>query len=305
MESERPIAVWGAVTANLVIAVAKFAAAAISGSSATLAEGFHSVVDTGNQLLLLIGLSRSRRKPDALHPFGYGNELYFWSLLVAMLLFGIGGGLSIYEGVRALLHPAPAGDPLWSYITLGVAMVAESASLTIAARTMAGGSKPASLWRRVQRSKDPTKFLVVGEDTAAVAGLLVALAGTALGQLTGSHLPDAISSILIGAILCATATVLVIETKDLMIGESARPEIVTELKAMVQTPWIASFARPPLTMHLGPHRVLVNLEVELEPDMTATQLTEHFSRAEAEIHAHHPEVQRLFIRPVVKPAPSS
>jgi cation diffusion facilitator family transporter len=300
MESERPIAVWGAVSANLVIAIAKFAAAAVSGSSATLAEGFHSVVDTGNQLLLLIGLARSRRTPDALHPFGYGNELYFWSLLVAMLLFGIGGGVSMYEGVRALLHPAPPGDPFWSYLTLGIALVAESTSLTIAAHVLARGEEPTTLWCRVQRSKDPTKFLVVGEDTAAVAGLMVALGGTGLGQLTGSHLPDAVASILIGVILCATATILVMETKDLIIGESASPEIVAELESVENSPWIASLPRRPLTMHLGPHRILVNLEVELQPDMTATDLTEHFTRTEAEISAHHPEVHRIFMRPLAK-----
>ncbi len=166
-KEERPITVIGAIAANLVIAVAKFWVAAISGSSAMLAEGIHSVVDTGNEALLLVGAKRSKKAPDEGHPFGYGKELYFWGLIVAMLLFGIGGGMSIYEGLHRLHEPREAGSATWSYVVLGIALLAEGTSWFLAVRAVAAEGHSASFWQKFHRSKDPTKFVVVGEDTAA------------------------------------------------------------------------------------------------------------------------------------------
>lgn len=298
MSSEKPVAVWGAIVANLVIAVAKFVAAAVSGSSATFAEGIHSVVDTGNELLLLLGIRRSKQRPDALHPFGYGNELYFWSLVVAMLLFAIGGGMSTYEGVRAFLHPAPAGNPTWNYVVLGTAFVAEGTSWLIAVRALRRGKKPASLWRLIRASKDPSKFLVVGEDTAALAGLVVALVGTLAGQLTHSHIPDACASIIIGLLLCGMAFFLTLETKDLLIGESARADVIEELTRAMGEGAVVTSLKPPMTMHLGPYKVLVNAELMVQADSSVQELVAHLDRVESELRTRYPHLSRVYVRPV-------
>jgi cation diffusion facilitator family transporter len=300
---EKPVAVWGAIVANLAIAIAKFVAAAITGSSATFAEGIHSVVDTGNELLLLLGIRRSKQQADALHPFGYGNELYFWSLVVAMLLFAIGGGMSTYEGVRAFLHPAPARDVTWNYVVLGTAFVAEGTSWLIALRSLRRGRKPASLWRHIRASKDPSKFLVVGEDTAALAGLVVALVGTLAGQLTHSHIPDACASIVIGLLLCGMAGFLTLETKDLLIGESARAELIEELTRAIGQGAVVTSLKPPMTMHLGPHQVLVNAELMVSADASVQDLVAHLDRVEAELRARFPQLTRVYVRPSTASAP--
>ncbi|HEX5661460.1 MAG TPA: cation diffusion facilitator family transporter [Polyangiales bacterium] len=294
MAKESSQTVWAAIAANLVIAVAKLTAALVSGSSAMFSEAIHSVVDTGNEVLLLIGLRRSELPPDDEHPFGHGKELYFWSLLVAVLLFGIGGGVSVYEGIHRLHDPRPTGDVTWNYVVLGIATIAEGASWFIAARALVGG-KRRSLLRSLHTSKDPSVFMVFGEDSAALAGLLIAFVGVLLGQLLESHVPDAVASLLVGLVLCATAAYLAIEIRDLLVGESAEPEVIAAISDVVGGSELALLSRP-LTMHFGPERIVVVLEVALaQRSEPAVQVIEQIDALKARIRERVPAVRRVYV----------
>jgi len=277
------------------VAAAKFVAALATGSSALMAEGIHSVVDTGNELLLLVGIVRSRRAPDAVHPFGYGMELYFWSLLVAVVLFGIGGGMAMYEGVVALFETGPLKDPVWNYCVLGVSFFAEGASWVIATRALRRGRRTTNLWHSMRRSKDPSKFLIVGEDSAALAGLLVALIGTVLAQWFDSHVPDAVASMVIGLILCGTAVFLVMETKELLIGESARQDLIADVLDTVRAQPLIADVNHPLTMHLGPDQVLVNLDICFHREASLEAAAACLRTIEAAVCKRHPRVKYLYV----------
>jgi cation diffusion facilitator family transporter len=292
---ERPITVIGAIVANLVIAVAKFVAAAFSGSSAMLAEGIHSVVDTGNEVLLLVGLRRSEQPADRTHPLGYGMELYFWSLIVAMLLFGFGGGFSIYEGIVHLEHPAERGSPAWNYAVLGVAFVAEGTSWWIAARALSRHERGKSFWKKLHHSKDPSKFMVFGEDTAALLGILVAFLGVLLGDRLHASWPDAVASIVIGGILCAVAVYLVYETKHLLIGEGAHPDVVEHLRQLAAGhPGVLDVLRP-ATVYLSPEEVLLILNVRFDPEQGAEAVATAIDDIEHAIRAEYPEMKHILI----------
>jgi cation diffusion facilitator family transporter len=292
---ERPLTVIGAIVANLVIAVAKFVAAAFSGSSAMLTEGIHSLVDTGNEVLLLIGISRSRRRPDRQHPLGYGMELYFWSLIVAVLLFGFGGGFSIYEGALRLEHPTPRGPALWNYVVLGISFLAEGASWTIAAAAISRSKRGKTFWKKLHRSKDPSKFMVFGEDTAALLGILVALAGVMLGEWLDASWPDAVASIIIGGILCLVAVYLIYETKNLLIGEGADPEVVTHIRELTSRQPGVRDVRQPATVHLGPDEVLLILNVRFEPHLGAEKVAATIDELQRIIKSGHPEMRHILI----------
>ncbi len=223
MAGKSKISIYGAITANVLIAISKFLAAFFTGSSAMLAEGIHSVIDTGNGLLLLLGISRSSRTADESHPFGYGKEIYFWSFVVSILIFSLGGGFAIYEGVHTLGNPEDIENPVWNYSVLGAAMVFEGTSLIIAIREFRKSNPSGGLVSNIIKSKDPANFAVIIEDSAAVAGLLIALLGVFLSvQLENPYL-DGVASLLIGAVLLGVATFLARETKNLLLGESARP----------------------------------------------------------------------------------
>ncbi|HKC24844.1 MAG TPA: cation diffusion facilitator family transporter, partial [Thermoanaerobaculia bacterium] len=228
------VVVFGAMIANLAIAAAKLAAALVTKSSAMLAEGIHSIVDTANEVLLLLGQRRSRRPPDDQHPFGHGKELYFWGLIVAVLLFGLGGGFAIFEGIEHLKRPADVTSPAWNYVVLGIAFVAESISWTIARRKLrraAGGG--GSLFGAARASKDPAVFLVLGEDTAALAGLVIAFLGVFLRQVFDAPALDGIASILIGLVLSSTAFCLSWQMRGLLVGSSADEDVVKSVEAIV------------------------------------------------------------------------
>jgi cation diffusion facilitator family transporter len=287
--------VYAATGTNLAIAATKFLAAGVSGSSAMLSEAIHSVIDTANQLLLLLGLSRSQRPADAQHPFGHGKELYFWGLMVGILLFGVGGGMTLYQGINHLLAPRALEDPLWAYIVLAVATVFESLSLSVALRELLRRRGPRQFWQRIHRSKDPSVYTTFFEDLAALSGLLVAFGGVFLSHRYHDPRFDAAASILIGVILCVTALTLVYEARGLLIGEAASVEILDSVREIVASDPAVRAASAPLTMHLGPVDILLNLDVEFEPGLPAGEQVAAVQRIEDAIRARHPAIKRIFI----------
>jgi len=293
---KKPIAVYGAMAANFLIAVAKFAAALFTGSSSMLSEGIHSIADTGNQALLLLGNHRSAKPPDQMHPFGYGQELYFWSLVVAIILFGLGGGMSIYEGVTHILHTRALEDPLWNYVTLGLAFLFEGTSFLIALRELLHGKREEeSIWQAVHASKDPTIFVVIFEDCAAIAGLALAFLGVFLSHRFNSPRLDGVASIFIGLLLAGVSMVLAYETKGLLLGESANRQTVRHIYEIVSSDKDVQQARQPLTMHFGPNEVLLNLDVQFRTKMSSTELTAAIDRLELKIREAYPEIKRIFV----------
>jgi cation diffusion facilitator family transporter len=292
---EKPITIVGALVANLVIAAAKFAGAALSGSSAMFSEGIHSVVDTGNQILLLIGIKRSRLPPDRHHPLGYGRELYFWSLIVAVLLFGVGGGFSVYEGVHRLQHPVERGSPFWNYVVLAIAFVAEGTSWTIAVRAIHRGERGNTFWKKLHRSKDPSKFMVFGEDTAALLGILVAFAGVYFGERLQAAWPDAAASIGIGIILCAVAVYLVYETKNLLIGEGADQDVVRHICQLASQHAGVREVLSPSTVYLAPDEAVLTLNVRFDPQLAADGLAGTIDDIQRVIKAEYPEMKHIYI----------
>ncbi|HEX4025890.1 MAG TPA: cation diffusion facilitator family transporter [Steroidobacteraceae bacterium] len=287
--------VYAATAANLAIAVTKFAAAAATGSTAMLSEAIHSVIDTGNELLLLLGLRRSRRPPDPAHPFGYGKELYFWSLIVAVLLFGIGGGMALYQGIINLRAPRPLQDPRWDYVVLAIAAVFEGSSFIVATRELLRRRGPKTFWLRLHRSKDPSVYSVFYEDLAALLGLTAAFLGIYLGRLLHRPYLDGAASIAIGVILCTVAMMLIYETSGLLIGESSSQEIVDSVCSIAAADPAVRAAGTPLTMQLGPDSVLINLEVELQPGTSADEYVNAVGRIESAIRSRHPSATRIFI----------
>ncbi|RJQ53301.1 MAG: cation transporter [Actinobacteria bacterium] len=294
-EHESTLAVVAAIVANLIIAIIKFAAASLTGSSAMLSEGIHSVVDTGNGALLFLGIRQSQKPADEAHPFGHGKELYFWSLIVAISIFGVGGGMSIYEGILHLLNPSPLENPAVNYIVLAVAVVVEGASFVVAYRQFARARGGMPSWQAVRAAKDPSLFTVLFEDGAAMLGLLVAFAGVLFGHLLQNPYIDGSASIVIGLILASVALLLAYESKGLLVGESADPEMLAEIKRIAaQDRSVRETARA-LTMYVGPRDVLLNLELQFEKGITEHEVHEAVHRVEDSIRQRFPEVTRIFI----------
>jgi cation diffusion facilitator family transporter len=293
--SSKPITVYGAIAANLVIAATKFVAALWTGSSAMLSEGIHSVVDTGNQVLLLLGIHRSQTPPDDTHPFGYGKELYFWSLVVAILLFGVGGGMAVYEGITHLLHPSPLEDPTTNYIVLSLAFVAEGISLSIALKEIWATKGTRSLWQAVHTSKNPAVFVVLFEDSAALAGLVIAFCGVFFGHLLHAPALDGIASLVIGSILALVAVFLAYESKGLLLGESAAPEIVQSVQRLATGDPAVEQIQRPLTMHFGPRDVLLTMVIQFRRGLSGAEQVAAVDRLEKAIRAEHPSIKRIFI----------
>jgi cation diffusion facilitator family transporter len=287
--------VYAALGANLLIAATKFVAAGMTGSSAMLSEGVHSLVDTGNQALLLLGIYQGRQPPDETHPFGYGKALYFWALIVAIILFGVGGGISFYEGLVHLRHPTPLEDPTVNYVVLGLAASFETVAFTIALRALLSARRGQPLWQAVRQSKDPAVFVVLFEDAAALAGLLVAFLGVFLGHRLGNPALDGVASLVIGVILAAVAGFLARESKGLIVGESADLDTLRSIRRLVESDPAVAAAGPPLTMHLGPDQVLLTLEVEFRPELQPGEVPGAIQRLEQAIRARHPVVHRIFI----------
>ena len=286
-----------ALLANLGIAISKFVAAAITGSSAMLTEGVHSVVDCTNQLLLMWGRRAALRPPDRYHPFGYGRELYFWSFVVAVLVFALGAGVSVYEGILHIAHPEEAGSRLVAYIVLIIAFLLEGWS-TIEAFNEFKAAKGKLGWlQAIIRSKDPPAFIVLLENGAAMAGIVAAAIGLALSQWTGDPFYDGAASVVIGIILGITAALLAYESKGLLIGEAADPEIVQGLDALACEQKGVVGVGQVLTVHSSPDQITVMMNVDFQNDLPAGEVERIVCRIEEEARQRWPEVRRLFVRP--------
>ena len=284
--------------ANLGIAASKFVAATITGSSAMLTEGVHSIVDSTNQLLLMWGRRQSRKPPDKYHPFGYGRELYFWSFVVAVLVFALGAGVSIYEGIIHILHPEEAVSPFIAYGVLLVAFLLEGWSTLEAFNEFRAAKGPLGWWEAITRSKDPPAFIVLLENGAAMAGIIAAAVGVFLSQLTSNPFFDGAASIAIGVILGFTALLLARESKGLLIGEAADPELVDGLRELAcGTPGVVGVGHV-MTVHSSPDQVTVMINVDFRDDMLAGEVERIVCEVEREARRRWPEVQRLFIRPM-------
>jgi cation diffusion facilitator family transporter len=297
--SESRVAIYAAIAANVAIAVTKFAAAAWTGSSAMLSEAIHTVVDTGDGLLLLVGLHLSRRPADESHPFGYGKDLYFWTLIVGILIFAVGGGMSVYEGASHLLSPSHAGHFVVNVVVIAFSMVFEGGSFVFAWRRF-GAYRRAHPGARgvieaIHTSKDPSAFAVVLEDGAALLGLILAGVGIGLSHFLGSPVYDGIASIAIGVVLASVATVLAYESRDLLIGERAFRVVVRSIRATAERESGLSRVGRVLTMQLGPENVLVALEVSFDEGLSAREIAAAAQRLEASIRETHPHVQHVFI----------
>jgi cation diffusion facilitator family transporter len=284
-----------ALIGNSLIAITKFAAATVTRSSAMLSEGIHSLVDTGNQVLLLYGLNRSKKPADAEFPFGHGKELYFWSFVVAILIFAVGAGISIYEGVRHVMHPEPIESPYINYIVLGLAMVFEGVAWFIAWRAFKKHKGHRGYLRAVHEGKDPSMFVVLFEDSAAMLGLVVAFAGVWLTDKTGILYFDGLASIVIGLILGATAAWLAYETKSLLIGESANPEVVACIRQIADSYPQIEHVNEVLTMHMGPEYILVNLSVDFIDSATVEQVEEIIASIDRRLKEKNSSVKRVFV----------
>ena len=291
------LVLYGALIANLGIAVAKFVASAITGSSSMLTEGVHSLVDSGNQLLLLYGQAKAKRPPDAAHPFGYGRELYFWAFVVAILIFALGAGVSIYEGWLHIAHPEPLRDPLLNYVVLGIAVLLEGTSWAIAMREFNASRGPSSWWQSIRRSKDPAGFIVLFEDSAALIGLVMAAAGVWASHHFNDPRLDGYASVAIGCVLACVAGLLAREAKGLLIGESADP-------AIIRTLWDLLDQRPEITavnhirtIHTSPDAVFAAISADFADDIRMGEGERLIEEMEAAMKEAVPQLTSIYIRP--------
>ncbi len=295
-QGESKIAVVAAVAANFIIAVIKFVAGSLTGSSAMLAEGIHSLVDTGNGALVLIGMKRSTVPPDAEHPYGHGKSLYFWTLIVAISIFGIGGGMSLYEGVSHLRHSAgPIQDPTVNYIVLAISLVVEGSSFIVAFKTFNRVRGKRGVREFIRSSKDPSLFTIVFEDSAAMLGLVIAFLGVFLGHMFQNPVFDAVASILIGLVLMAVAFSLARESKDLLIGEGVEPETLIQIReAVLADPQVAGLGEVK-SVYFGPHELLVTLDAAFEQGISADELYAAIVRVEDAVKSVDEAVTNVYI----------
>ena len=290
------LSLYGGIVANIAIAISKFVAAYFTGSSAMLSEGIHSLVDTGNSGLLLYGTARSQRPADAEHPFGHSKELYFWGLIVAVLIFAIGGGMSFYEGIKHMQHPEPLEDPGWNYIVLGLSLLFEGIAMFLSVKALIATATPGlGFVQMLRTSRDPAVFASVMENLAALLGLLLALAGVFLGHLLHNPYLDGGASIAIGLLLMLVAVFLVGRTKGLLVGTGVDAATLTNLERIARDQPQVREIRSPLTMYLGPNDVIMALDVDFADNLTSTQVAQAVEHLQDAIRKEHPEVQRIFI----------
>src|SRR3989338_5223196 len=292
------VAVIAAIISNLAIAVIKFIAAVFTGSSAMLSEGIHSLVDTGNGGLLLHGMKQAKKPADEGHPFGHGKELYFWTLVVSVSIFGIGGGISLYEGISHIRHVAPEAtisDPTMNYIVLAIATLIEGWSFSVAIKAFRKAKGNKSSWQYIRKAKDPSTYTIVLEDSAAMLGLIFAFLGVFLGHLLENPYLDGTASVIIGLLLMGVAFIIAFETKSLLLGEGVDTAMLADIRRRVVAEPAVKSAAEILTMYMGPHELLVNLDVSFKPGITAEQMYEAIHRIETNIQAAYPECTRVYI----------
>jgi cation diffusion facilitator family transporter len=296
--AESRTAIYASIIANIAIALTKLTVGAIARSTAMLAEGVHSLVNCFDGGLLLLGQRRARRAADDAHPFGYGREVYFWSLMVAILFFALGAGFTIYEGIRHVLRPEALGDPTWSYVVLAASAVFDGASFVVGFRQFRRNMRAPGYWRAVRRSKDPTLFSVVLEDVADLSGLAIAFAGVFASHHFEMPVLDGVASIAIGLVLGAVATILLVETHGLLVGESASPDLVDRIRREVLEHDDVRAAARPTSLHVGPQQIVVALEVEFESRLTAREVAESAAALDEELRARNPAISRVFVQPI-------
>ncbi|MGH1378844.1 MAG: cation diffusion facilitator family transporter [Alphaproteobacteria bacterium] len=284
-----------ALIGNSLISITKFIAASITGSAAMMSEGIHSLVDTGNQILLLYGLKQSAKPADDNFPFGHGKEIYFWSFIVAILIFSVGAGISIYEGVNHIYHPSELHDPTINYIVLGLAILFEGAAFYLALKEFNRVRGKLGYIEAVHNGKDPSLFVVLFEDFAALLGLFVALFGIMIAQITQNPMWDGMASVAIGVILGLTAVWLAYETKSLLIGEGANPKIVKSIKEIASKYEGIEQVNEVLTLHMGPEFLLVNISIDFDDNLPAGTVEQTISSITKEIKAKHLLAKKVFI----------
>jgi cation diffusion facilitator family transporter len=289
--------IYAALLSNLLIAATKTGTTAFTGSSAMLSEAVHSFVDSGNELLLLYGMRRARKPPDTAHPFGHGRELYFWSFIVALMVFALGAGISLYEGINHIAHPVPIENPIVNYVVLGASFLFEGSSWWIALREFRAAKGRLGYLEAVGVSKDPTTFTVLFEDSAALIGLIIALAGIAGASIFDVPQLDGVASIGIAIVLGITAIVLARRTKELLIGESAYPSVQSSILRIANAHRGIVQANGVLTMQLGPHQVVAALSAEFEDNLLTPEIETCVNSLEAQIRQAHPEIAVLFVKP--------
>ena len=293
-----------ALIGNLLVSITKFTAAFFTHSSAMFSEGIHSLVDTGNQVLLLYGLKQAELPADKDFPFGHGKEIYFWSFIVAILIFAVGAGVSIYEGVIHIINPVEVKDSYINYIVLTLAIIFEGAAWSLAYKEFKKDNTKYNIIKSVKVGKNPAMFVVLFEDTAALLGLVVAMLGIFLSEQTGILIFDGIASVTIGLILAVTAMWLAIETKGLLIGESADPEVVETIKALADEYDEVEYINEVLTMHMGPEYILVNLSIDFEDQVKAGKVEQIISDMDRRIKQKCPLVKRVFVEAESRAEPS-
>ncbi|MBP0589576.1 cation diffusion facilitator family transporter [Paraburkholderia sp. LEh10] len=292
--------VYIALFGDILIVCTKIAAAIVTGSAAMLSEAVHSIVDSANEALLLYGYSESERRPDTIHPLGYGRELYFWSFIVSLMLFGFGAGVSLYQGTQHVLSPKPIEYAFVNYVVLAFSFVFEGVSWFTAFRSLRETRGKLSYWEAIHKSKDPPSFMVLLEDSAALVSIIAAATGIFLSHTYHFYVMDGFASIMIGLVLATVAAIIANESKSLLIGEGASPALVTSiLDLTVAEPGVVS-ANGVFTVHLSPDQVLVALSVEFDDAMQTPQLERCVVELESRIRSAHPEVVILFVKPQTK-----
>ena len=289
--------IYAAIVGNLFVAATKFGAAAWTGSSAMLSEAVHSVVDTGNSLLLLYGLRRAKQPPDHDHPLGYAREIYFWSFVVAVMVFALGAGVSLYEGITHILNPEPIQSEAVIYAVLGLSVLFDGTTWWIALRNFKGQKSFSELFSAIRNSKDPPSFMVLFEDSASLIGLAVALAGTFLSVQLDLPVLDGVASILIGLVLAATAALLARETKGLLIGEAADKPIVDSIIHIAEEMEGIAHANGIITVHLGPVQIVVALSLEFADELRTPEIEGKVTELERRVRHLHPAVIAVFVKP--------
>jgi cation diffusion facilitator family transporter len=297
--------VYAALAGNLAIAVTKFAASFWTGSSAMLSEAIHSTVDTGNQGLLLLGMKRAAKPPSRRHPFGHGMELYFWAFVVALLIFSLGGAVSIYEGVQKIRAPEPIQNAWINFVVIGASMLFEGYSFRVALREIRGEYPDRGLWESVRLSKDPTVFAVLLEDAAALMGLAIAAIGLGLAEWLDAPILDGVSSVAIGCVLVIAAVALSNETRSLLTGESASKQVLGKVRSILEGDPRVKSADEILSLHLGPNEVLLAVTIDFREDLSGEEVETASRDLIRKIEEARPEVTRAFLRPRTSPHPGS